>query len=88
MRMKTEGFGGDLNLESGSQKRALHRICGVMSKKTGLSTSVNCVRRGKHGMKLPDAIILATAQSRNCLLISQNTKDFAGIAGVVSPYQL
>ena len=44
--------------------------------------------REKHGMKLPDAIILATAQSRNCPLISRNTKDFAGIAGVVSPYQL
>lgn len=44
--------------------------------------------RVKHGMKLPDAIILATAQMRNCPLISRNTKDFAGIAGVVSPYQL
>lgn len=44
--------------------------------------------RMKHGMKLPDAIILATAQSRNCSLISRNTKDFAGVPGVVSPYQL
>ncbi|EHM49837.1 toxin-antitoxin system, toxin component, PIN family [Yokenella regensburgei ATCC 43003] len=44
--------------------------------------------RVKHGMKLPDAIILATAQSKNCQLISRNTKDFAGIAGVISPYQL
>lgn len=44
--------------------------------------------REKHGMKLPDAIILATAQSQNCSLISRNTKDFAGIPGVVSPYQL
>lgn len=46
------------------------------------------ILRGKHGMKLPDAIILATAQSRDCPLISRNTKDFAGIAGVISPYQL
>ena len=44
--------------------------------------------REKHGMRLPDAIILATAQSRNCALISRNTKDFTGIAGVVSPYKL
>jgi predicted nucleic acid-binding protein len=44
------------------------------------------ILREKHGMKLPDAIILATAQSRNCPLISRNTKDFSGI--VVSPYQL
>ncbi|EOC9367692.1 hypothetical protein ACJCHP_004384 [Enterobacter asburiae] len=35
-----------------------------------------------------DAIILATAQSRSCPLISRNTKDFSGITGVVSPYQL
>ncbi|QBC00641.1 type II toxin-antitoxin system VapC family toxin [Enterobacter cloacae] len=46
------------------------------------------VLREKHGMKLPDAIILATAQSRNCPLITRNTKDFQGIPGVVSPYQL
>lgn len=44
--------------------------------------------REKHGMKLPHAIILATAQSRNCPLVSRNTKDFSGIAGVVTPYQL
>jgi predicted nucleic acid-binding protein len=44
--------------------------------------------REEHGMKLPDAIILATAQSRNCPLISRNTKDFTGIVGVVSPYHL
>jgi len=44
--------------------------------------------REKHGMKLPDAIILATAQIRNCPLISRNTKDFAGITGVIAPYQL
>ena len=44
--------------------------------------------REQHGMKLPDAIILATAQSRSCPLISRNTKDFSGIAGVVSPYHL
>lgn len=44
--------------------------------------------REKHGMKLPDAIILATAQSRNSPLISRNTEDFHGIAGVISPYCL
>ena len=39
-------------------------------------------------MKLPDAIILATAQSRKCPLISRNTKDFAGIDEVLTPYQV
>lgn len=44
--------------------------------------------REKHGMKLPDAIILATAQSRKCPLVSRNTKDFAGIDEVLTPYQV
>lgn len=43
--------------------------------------------RAEYGMKLPDAIILASAQVRNCSLITRNTKDFAGISGVKTPYQ-
>ena len=39
-------------------------------------------------MKLPDAIILASAQIKNCQLITRNTKDFAGINGVKTPYVL
>lgn len=44
--------------------------------------------RAEYGMKLPDAIILATAQLRNSPLITRNTKDFAGISGVITPYTL
>ncbi|MRS91928.1 PIN domain-containing protein [Enterobacteriaceae bacterium RIT714] len=44
--------------------------------------------RQEHGMKLPDAIILATAQVHHRSLLTRNTKDFAGIAGVVTPYYL
>lgn len=44
--------------------------------------------RAEYGMKLPDAIILASAQARNCQLITRNTKDFAGINGVKTPYVL
>ncbi|HEX4500724.1 MAG TPA: type II toxin-antitoxin system VapC family toxin [Scandinavium sp.] len=43
--------------------------------------------RSEYGMKLPDAIILASAQARNCALITRNTKDFSGIPGVLTPYQ-
>jgi predicted nucleic acid-binding protein len=32
--------------------------------------------RRKHRIKLPDAIIWASAISQNCLLVSRNTKDF------------
>ncbi|SNY77878.1 type II toxin-antitoxin system VapC family toxin [Enterobacter sp. CC120223-11] len=43
--------------------------------------------RAEHGMKLPDAIILASAKVRNCPLITRNIKDFSGISGVKIPYQ-
>lgn len=39
-------------------------------------------------MKLPDAIILATAQIHRRELVTRNTKDFAGVPGVIMPYQL
>lgn len=42
--------------------------------------------RAEFGMKLPDAIILASAQIKNCQLITRNTKDFAGINGVKTSY--
>jgi predicted nucleic acid-binding protein len=41
-------------------------------------------------IKLPDAIIAATAIVNNFVLLSRNTKDFEGIEGleIVNPYQL
>ncbi|EMF0719564.1 type II toxin-antitoxin system VapC family toxin [Citrobacter freundii] len=44
--------------------------------------------RQEYGMKLPDAIILATAQVHHLELVTRNTKDFAGIPGVSTPYEL
>lgn len=44
--------------------------------------------RQEYGMKLPDAIILATAQIHRRELVTRNTKDFAGVPGVIMPYQL
>ena len=43
-------------------------------------------RRGRR-VRLPDAIIWATAQSESALLITRNTKDFpASLPGVRVPY--
>ncbi|WMY74657.1 type II toxin-antitoxin system VapC family toxin [Buttiauxella selenatireducens] len=42
--------------------------------------------RQEYGMKLPDAIILATATVNLKRLISRNSKDFKNIPGVVMPY--
>ena len=40
-------------------------------------------------LKLPDAVIFATAQSLKCPLLTRNTRDFpTGMAGVQTPYTL
>jgi len=45
--------------------------------------------RKKRRIKLPDAIILATAQSKSMLLVSRNIKDFPeGEVGIHVPYKL
>lgn len=45
--------------------------------------------RRQHKIKLPDAIILATAQVHGRLLVTRNTNDFAGDPpGVRVPYTL
>ena len=47
------------------------------------------LRKGKK-IKLPDAIIAATALTNNLTLISRNTKDFEDISGLIciNPYEL
>ena len=46
------------------------------------------IRRG-HGIKLPDAVIWATAQTHAMLLVTRNTKDFPeGDPGIRAPYKL
>jgi hypothetical protein len=45
--------------------------------------------RRKYRVKLPDAIIWATARTRNLMLITRNTKDFpADEPGVRMPYKI
>jgi hypothetical protein len=45
--------------------------------------------RRSHNIKLPDAIIWATAQVRAMLLVTRNTKDFTtGDPGIRTPYKL
>ena len=42
--------------------------------------------RARLGIKLPDAIIDATAQVWNRLLLTRNVKDFKNTPGVIVPY--
>ena len=45
--------------------------------------------RQRHGLKIPDAIILATARCGDLSLATRNLKDFPlALGGVVHPYQL
>ena len=45
------------------------------------------IRRDK-GLRIPDAIILATARSENLLLVTRNSKDFpANAPGIRIPYR-
>jgi predicted nucleic acid-binding protein len=46
--------------------------------------------RKKYKIKLPDALIAATAIAHNLVLLSHNIKDFAGIKGLsaLDPYQV
>ena len=51
----------------------------------------NCIDlRKNHKIKLPDAIIAATALVRNLILITNNEKDFTAIQNltVINPYSL
>lgn len=47
------------------------------------------LRRERPRLKSPDAIILATAQTRGRVLVTRNTKDFpANMPGIRVPYTL
>lgn len=47
------------------------------------------LRRNKPSLKSPDAIIFASAQERNRILVTRNTRDFpATMPGIRVPYTL
>jgi predicted nucleic acid-binding protein len=54
-----------------------------------ISRRAAALRRERPRLKSPDAIILATAQTRGRVLITRNTKDFpAEMPGIRVPYTL
>ncbi len=54
-----------------------------------VATRAATLRRERPSLKSPDAIILATAQSRGRVLVTRNTKDFpAAMPGIRIPYTL
>lgn len=54
-----------------------------------ISLRAAALRRQQPRLRSPDAIILATAQSRGRMLVTRNTRDFpAGMPGVRIPYTI
>ena len=53
---------------------------------SGAVAELAAMIRAQRGIKLPDAIIDATAQVENRLLLTRNVKDFKNIPGVIFPY--
>ena len=52
-----------------------------------VSARAALLRRDRPGLKLPDAVILATALARGRILVTRNTKDFpAQMPGIRIPY--
>lgn len=47
------------------------------------------LHRQRPSLRTPDALILATALTRGCILVTRNVKDFAvTMPGIRVPYQL
>ncbi len=64
---------------------ALFRVVELSAEIAGASVVLRKERR----LRLPDAIVLATAQTEGCLLITRNTRDFrADWVEVRVPYRL
>lgn len=66
--------GADTDSEKIAAKRLLEsmRIVELSSRVAHLAVDA----RRKHRLKLPDAVIWATADSEGCILVTRNTKDF------------
>lgn len=72
-------------------KRAEHLLSGfgIDELDEEIAGRAAALRREREGLKVPDAIILATAQIRGRILVTRNTKDFlAQMPGVRVPYTL
>ncbi len=78
---------GDTATVKGSQAFISHFGLDEIDEEIALRAAA--LRRERPRLKSPDAIILATAQTRGRVLITRNTKDFpANMPGIRVPYML
>ena len=79
-------IGGDPGLAD-TTRGFLNRFASI-SINDGIAERAVSLRRERN-LKLPDAIILATAFDSGLMLVTRNTKDFGGkLPGVRNPYRL
>jgi predicted nucleic acid-binding protein len=68
--------------------RTVLAACEVLGTLPPIVERAILIRRQRR-LKLPDSLILATAQQTGCLLVTRNRKDFpAGDPAIRVPYQL
>jgi predicted nucleic acid-binding protein len=73
--------------ESPTVEQWLERFARLELSQSIAYKAVRC--RRERGLKLPDAIILATARIHGCLLVTRNTRDFPEtLEGVLMPYAI
>lgn len=61
----------------------------LISRITWIEVMVGVASGAGKRLKLPDALIYATARVENCPLLTRNTKDFEpSLPGVVVPYHI
>ena len=76
------------NASTESAERALLDAFAVVPVDSAVAEETAILRR-RHRMKLPDAVIWASARTQGRLLVTRNTKDFPGDdPGVRLPYRV
>jgi predicted nucleic acid-binding protein len=80
-----------IGVRSAQEERTVRRFLGqleIVPITQGIAEEAVRLRR-EHGLRLPDAIIWATARETKCLLVSRNTRDFPpDTPGIRMPYRL
>lgn len=81
-----------LSKEPGGTLRIIENFLGGFSideLDARIASHAAALRRERPGLKLPDSVILASAQVNHRILVTRNTKDFpAAMPGIRVPYTL
>ena len=73
----------------GPQTEEFLRLFAISELDEEIARRAAALRHQRPSLRLPDAITLASAQMRGCMLVSRNTRDFpATMPGIRVPYKL